>query len=242
MRIDNLQRLNREAIDDKTVEVLEKFDPTYFSSFKPTPINKLILYFQKSFNIPFELEAQLGFDDFGNRILGCYVPSKRHIYIDRALKDHTTKYNFVIAHELGHLVLHRNCLFEDLEDEPLKDHDYEIEGRRELKTDRDFMEWQANYFASCLLLPKIMLAGKVMKEKFKMGLRKHPVIYVDNQPCNQKTFYTLKEIIAAYFNVSKTVVEIRLKDLKLIDDRRSTGFKSIGDIIRESNPPWLNNS
>ena len=95
------------------------------------------------------------------------------------------------------------------------------------------MEWQANFFASALLLPKDMLGTKILQEKKQMGLRNTLRVYVDNQRCNQNDFYTLKEKLANYFGVSKTVVEIRLKDLKLLDDRRSTGFKSIGDIINE---------
>ena len=82
MKIIGLQRLNREAIDRKSVEVLKKFDSDYFKNYlKATPINELVKYFQKSFNIPFELDAQLGFDNSGNRILGCYVSSKRSILL-----------------------------------------------------------------------------------------------------------------------------------------------------------------
>lgn len=81
-------------------------------------IRQLVTYYKKKFNTsnPFEIayclhiEVQIG--DLGTRA-GCYMYLKRHkcIFLNENLEEH--EMNLVMAHELGHAVLHRkeNCYF-----------------------------------------------------------------------------------------------------------------------------------
>lgn len=81
-------------------------------------IQQLVAYYKKKFGTsnPFEiadfLHIQVQIGDLGSRA-GCYMYLKRHkcIFLNESLDQHERK--LVMAHELGHAVLHprENCYF-----------------------------------------------------------------------------------------------------------------------------------
>ena len=81
-------------------------------------IKKLVSYYKKKFNTsnPFELAKQLHIEvlvgDIGSKD-GCYMYLKKHkcIFLNENLDEHLR--NFVMAHELGHAIMHpkQNCYF-----------------------------------------------------------------------------------------------------------------------------------
>ena len=81
-------------------------------------IKKLVSYYKKKYNTsnPFELAKQLHIEvlvgDIGSRD-GCYMYLKKHkcIFLNENLDEHLL--NFVMAHELGHAIMHpkQNCYF-----------------------------------------------------------------------------------------------------------------------------------
>ena len=85
------------------------------------------------------------------------------------------------------------------------------------------LEWQANYFASCLLLPKENFVKEFLKlihiEEIKN--RGYGALFVDKQECNQKNFYLITNKLKDIFQVSRKVIEIRLKNLDLLTDWRN---------------------
>lgn len=80
-------------------------------------IKKIVAYYTRKFNTrnPFEIADQLGIIyQFGNlNFEGCYMFLKNHryIFINQYLPDQEKQ--LVMAHELGHAILHRkeNCYF-----------------------------------------------------------------------------------------------------------------------------------
>ena len=81
-------------------------------------IKKLVSYYKKKFDTsnPFEIAKQLHIEvligDIGSRD-GCYMYLKKHkcIFLSENLDEHLQ--NFVMAHELGHAIMHpkQNCYF-----------------------------------------------------------------------------------------------------------------------------------
>src|SRR5689334_6729344 len=72
------------------------------------------------------------------------------------------------------------------------------------------LEWQANYFASCLLLPKQQFLESIdraarLNDVFDRG---HGLIYLDTQPCNRLQFEALAIPLMREFGVSKAVVQL----------------------------------
>jgi Zn-dependent peptidase ImmA (M78 family) len=164
--------------------------------------------------------------------LGAYNPIKRVVIIDSSLKSDIQKFNFTLAHELGHLALHRNLKFKYNKHDANNEEETIMEAstKKKLKTDSDWMEWQANYYASSLLMPAEIFKTALVIEQNKLGISRTGMIYVDNQPCNQQAFYQLINLLSQRFEVSKSAVEYRLQKLKLVDDKRKN-FRSVSNIL-----------
>lgn len=234
MQIEGLPHYNSNEIESKANKLLLYFSPTYFETVKATPLLSIVELLKSKHGIVFQFDKILGFNNENNRILGACNPIKRVIIIDSSLKDDTHKFNFTLAHELGHLALHRNLKFkyesQDVTNEEETVIDYN--SKKELRTDSDWMEWQANHYASALLMPAEIFKTALVFEQSKLGISRTGTIYVDNQPCNQQAFFQLINLLSQLFGVSKSAVEYRLQKLGLIDDKRH-GFRSVSDILNE---------
>jgi Zn-dependent peptidase ImmA (M78 family) len=210
--------------------LLTLFSPEYFKIVKPTPLLSIVDFLKKQYNIVFNFDVTLGFSLDNSRILGACNPTKRVIFIDPAVKQDEHKFNFTLAHELGHLALHRDIkIVHELNDDSDAETIHEnYSFKKELKSDSDWLEWQANFYASALLMPDDIFATELTIIQKKLGYRVGK-IYVDKQPCNQKSFYVVVNLLSDYFHVSKSAVEYRISSLKLIDDQRR---KSLSDYLK----------
>jgi Zn-dependent peptidase ImmA (M78 family) len=83
----------------------------------------------------------------------------------------------------------------------------------------DWLEWQANYYASTLLMPKDTFKAALILSQQKIGISRVGKIFVDNQPANQADFYKLITMLSEFFKVSRTAVDIILKKMGLVEDR-----------------------
>ena len=76
------------------------------------------------------------------------------------------------------------------------------------------MEYQANIFASYLLMPNIPFYAEVAKLFDKYRIRTGR-LYHDYQPCNIHDCNIITGLLSAKFNVSKEAVIVRLKRANL---------------------------
>lgn len=226
MKIQGRPYYNTSQIEIKSKKLLTLFSPEYFKSIRPTPLLEITDFLKKQYGITFILDANLGFSLDNSRLLGACNPVKRVILIDAAVRQDEHKFNFTLAHEIGHLSLHREIkiIYEENDVNTNIETIYENPfSRKSLKTDFDWIEWQANSYASALLMPDDIFASKLAKVQNLMGSRVGK-IYVDNQPCNQKTFYDIITSLSNFFHVSKSAVEYRLYGLKLVNDQRKNSL------------------
>jgi Zn-dependent peptidase ImmA (M78 family) len=79
------------------------------------------------------------------------------------------------------------------------------------------LEFQANLFASHLLLPKDAFL-KVVSRYFRQENINKGFIYLDSQPTNKNLAFTLLNKISTHFEVSVEVGKIRLKTMGLLKD------------------------
>lgn len=87
----------------------------------------------------------------------------------------------------------------------------------ELKNDKNWIEWQANSFASAILMPHTSILARLIEVQRRMGVsRNQGTIYVDHQEQNRKDFHTYINYLSNYFGTSKQSVEYRLKSLSII--------------------------
>lgn len=85
-----------------------------------------------------------------------------------------------------------------------------------LNNPKNWIEWQANYLASCLALPKDELITKIILWQKEKGIRNKGTIYLDSQNVNIDDFRELSNYLSHYFEISKTVIKYRLLDLKIL--------------------------
>lgn len=84
------------------------------------------------------------------------------------------------------------------------------------------IEWQARFFACCLLMPRQMFNGYFihLQEELNFKNRGHGPIYLDNQPCNLLLYSEIVNEMRAFFSAPKFLVESRIKSLNLLVDAR----------------------
>jgi hypothetical protein len=164
------------------------------------------------------LKLQLEFDDISARFgisqhLGCTIVETRQIFVDQSLDpvDHPEmegRLNYTIAHEIAHWYLHRRIVDPHLlsaDDEP-------------------WLERQANWFASYLLMPRVL----VLKEwKARVGYDGPLIITPDDAVLGIEMFGSRAALVTALadhyaselarlFKVSPKAMRIRLAELRLL--------------------------
>lgn len=151
-------------------------------------------------------------------VLGAISFDPLIIEIDDDQMENAQRTRFTLAHELGHLLLeHQRYMQRETCHE--SDVDLEHPGVIDIK-DIVRMEWQANYFASCFLLPTEHLMKSFFLEAAKRSLvdRGFGLLFLDNQRCNIDAFYAVTSPIMTEFQVSLSVVKIRLKQLGFLTE------------------------
>lgn len=171
------------------------------------------------------LDLRIGFIDFEKTygfdgVLGAVYIKDRLICADEALLgDHTEgRLNFTLAHEAGHWMLHRKFVTA-AEESPAKR--TAILCRK--KDAKKPLEWQADYFAACLLMP-----GKWVRSAFEKAIGTGPLrlhnehrslagfIYIE--PCVRNWPFIVRVVqqTGGFSNVSKQALIIRLQELGLV--------------------------
>jgi len=159
------------------------------------------------------------------------------ILIDNSLlnDDQLRRGRFTLSHEVAHWLLHRQIYMMDKDQLSLFDYlpekkqpvikcrttDIECTGRKQLTSDDDWMEWQADYMASALLMPKRAFT-KTVRENFKSAGIKEGYYEMGTHPDKDLWAEVLSYELADIFDVSVTAAKIRLKNLNFIREHQES--------------------
>lgn len=128
---------------------------------------------------------------------------------------------FTLAHELAHHFLgHGKYMLKDA----FSEDDLSLK-RTTLKGSAIArLEFQANYFASSLLMPRANFLKDFQALASHLGLvnRGYGALYVDDQPCNIQNFKIITNCLMRQYAVSRKAVAVRLESLDLLKDQRSS--------------------
>lgn len=183
--------------------------------------NQIISYNDLARVIQEELNVKILFDDYPLKIKGFYRPDTREIGINN-LQQNNSK-SFILGHELGHFLLHSKLnlfkgTYNDYDDSQFNSWTQ----KHELKNLRHWIEWQANVFSAALLLPNELVRFEVYKYRSEeLNIKRTPhLIFVDNQGENIDYFHKTLDHLSELFGVSKSIIEYRLNNLKILTDTR----------------------
>ena len=86
------------------------------------------------------------------------------------------------------------------------------------------MEFQANYFAATLLMPRSYILEDFQRLTRSLDIRDRGfgALYVDEQACNRQSFQIVTDRLMRIYGVSRTAVKIRLESFGLLRDMRQT--------------------
>ena len=124
-------------------------------------------------------------------------------------KNQEHRLYFTLAHEIGHWYLQRKDAYIDSGQQSLfgqntikssvnrfVDNIYMFQNlkRKKLVTEEDWLEWQANYFASCILMPKRMFKNEYIKLQNKNILERVSTLSKIFNVSEEAAAYRMKEI------------------------------------------------
>jgi Zn-dependent peptidase ImmA (M78 family) len=234
--------LSEGKIEQDAELLLAEYEETAGASIKlPVPVADITTY---------HLALQLGFADLHQMlsipmlrdqpdILGAIWIHKEIILIDRSLNPEENpsslgRYRFSVAHEIGHWRLHRCYVAKDANQTSLFDVPSEPTVICRSSQAKQPIEWQADFFSSCLLMPR-----RRIHDEWKDCLgRTRPLLVSDLRPNRQvmmraqtliyeqgrneadavddALFENVAKPIARRFGVSSAAMRIRLEKLGLL--------------------------
>jgi Zn-dependent peptidase ImmA (M78 family) len=110
----------------------------------------------------------------------CIFSPQLAIRIDPSLLalEESPRFRFTLAHELGHMSLHRNLPLDfqslDASQKAIIDSEHDVAPEpRELKTPRDWLEWQANSYAAALLMPQPTVGDEIARVQAALGIARN---------------------------------------------------------------------
>lgn len=178
------------------------------------------------------LKLKLEFLNEDSNLLGSCDIQNKTILIHPSLIG-TKRYLFVLAHELGHYVLHKNIKVSQTTYNNFIDSEINFKTNRyELSNPKHWLEWQANYFSSSIILPDVLLVARLIAFQNKNNLR-NGKLFLDDQLENRQLFNKAIENLSYIFDVTKTTIIYRLKDLNMLEDK--SRLKRIGELMAEFN-------
>lgn len=139
---------------------------------------------------------------------------------------------FTLAHELAHHLLNHGRY---LVRESCDDSDFVLQRATVVDgSDVARMEFQANYLAASLLMPRTHIIEDFYRviRTLEIANKGFGSLYVDDQPCNLQNFQLVTGQLMKRYGVSQTAVKIRLESIGLLCDARGrTGLCCIQSVL-----------
>jgi hypothetical protein len=227
--------ISAHAIELKAEEVISYFDKKILCKPQPTPLIEFVKILNERFNLLLDFKKDLGTNKLGKKILGITQLKPLGIRVAPFLLMDDPRFSFVLGHELGHVVFHRNIDLKrtGYESQEIVDTKNDIvTGKKNLTTPRDWIEWQANYFSSAIIMPRDTIMAAVIEKQQKMGFTKNiGQIILEPKGYSIKDYLEISEHLQHVFAVNATNVENRLNDLRILVDRRDMDVKHISELF-----------
>lgn len=221
----SVEYLSPELIDAKAAAVLAHVG--YAGG--RVPLEDICSWQAAEVGLRVKMGASPGMTEDRHGILGriSFNPLEIVVFENQNADVYRGRQRFTLAHELGHHFLNHG---EHMSAEYCEEADFERDAPPSLGIgDIQKMEWQANHFASSLLLPMRQFVADFfdLAEEHALEDRGHGMLFVDDQRCNQRNFFRVTDSLRFKYDVSRSAVEIRLKKFGLLKDARQEGLRRL---------------
>ena len=194
--------------------ILRDYLGSEYESYKPFDVNA----FAKDY-----LKLEISYCEFNpkDNIEGKRIGNQ--IQLDQRLNEPTRvgERNFTVAHECGHDLIN----WQDPNYVPDQTINYRIRSqRKELKTENDFKEWQANVVASCLLLRPCLVDWTMFT-----FARKEKITVFGGYTIHRIDRYIIR-MMAQYLGVSQECLRYRLDRLGYLDHKPISEYDPVMDM------------
>ncbi|MBI3775964.1 MAG: ImmA/IrrE family metallo-endopeptidase [Gammaproteobacteria bacterium] len=182
------------------------------------PLNEISEWQEHEAGLRVILDAPSSDNSLQTGVLGkiSFEPPEIIVYDDPDSKPERRK--FTLAHEFGHWFLNHS---EYMTGEYCEAQDFDFEKPMDVGIkDIMRMEWQANRFASCLLLPREPFLADFYSIAEDIGLQDKGfgILFLDDQRCNLDSYHRVTNTLKKKYGVSRSVVKIRLKKLGVLNE------------------------
>lgn len=214
-RIAVVPYLSKGQIEEACLAVLQRID--YRTG--AVPLEEICALESRENGLTVEFVLPVGTDGLLAGTLGRIEFNPPKIKIFRQHIASPSRERFTLAHELGHYFLNHARF---VARESFNSGDEATFLRVDSGNDIARMEYQANYFAGFLLMPKDPFLKRVSElfDHYDVTDRGFGPLYLDNQPCNQSTFRSVVSGLVSKFSVSRAAAIVRLEGLGLLQDHR----------------------
>ena len=217
--------LTDDFIESSARALLDEF-LMWSDNHDPVPVRAEVIA-EQFLNYTIDITDQGIFSD--PECLGGIIFDENLIKINSSVESHEGRYNFTIAHEIGHHVLHKDMYLEQRVNENNR-----IICRE--AGDKPLVEQQADRFAAALLMPKEEVSAAFA------------LVDEGSLPTSTPTTKALRAlankvvVIGGFSNVSNTAMVNRLVDLRLVSGAKyQTGTPQ--DFLRKSPSfRWVTNN
>ncbi|MEO6718887.1 MAG: ImmA/IrrE family metallo-endopeptidase [Ferruginibacter sp.] len=223
-KVIGLHKYKREDIANIASNLIEEIDSKVLQQALQIPIEKTIDYLKNNYKLNFNFDDSI-FIKKG--LLGYYDIPESCIHIDSNIYK-TERFAFILAHEVGHFILHKDIKINQQSYDKFEDSEYDfISDKHLLNNHKNWIEWQANEFAASFILPKSSFYTRLVQTQRQLGISRVGFIYLDDQPINRQDFYKIISTLSQFFGTTMTSVIFKLENLNLITyDRKIDDYKS----------------
>ncbi|PTR00264.1 restriction endonuclease [Paraburkholderia sp. GV068] len=167
--------------------------------------------------------------EVGARLLGRITFDPLVIQVFAQSEPNQGRERFTLAHEMAHHFLDHGRY---LVHESCDSNDFVLHRTGMTNAAIARLEFQANYMASSMLLPRARVIHDFHKLMRTLGIadKGFGALYVDDQPCNLHNYEFVTGQLMKKYAVSRSAVRIRLETLQLLRDKRTV--LSVGQMVR----------
>ena len=217
--------LSRTDIEERVSHMLDYVLPNRGNDTYPPDLQQVVAVLDAQYGVCFSFSDELGSLCTGERILGKFSVDPLTIRVTSSLPLWSATFFRTLAHELGHLVLHRSMIGDGKyisREKSVVDTASRLRYRETAEfSDLGWVEWQANEFAMCLILPRRYLQMLVCAVQKDLGITRNlGTMYLDDQPCNIRDCQTIVGAIAGRSSAKRPLLWRRLRFLGILEDHQ----------------------